>query len=363
MHSIATFFVGLWMGLLSLVGISAQSSAPPQPQLLQAVQQAAEHTQTNEQQSGTSTAAGSATGAGTTVPVSVGVPSKLPATGSTWQSSLPLGDGKYMTSAPKQGYIYVCHVAQGGQGAQGNPVWIHGTTWSPAEKVAVMGSVSWPTASYSMRITGTMRTIVANGLPTDHTTGIFPIQQSDPAHQYDGNPNSIAVQSYSYSLPVSPTMLAQPNCIYGQVGIMQDGIPLFDGFDAEYRDAVAHETQDDFEGHPDQSSEYHYHGFEDGFVKDPVSTVVGFAFDGYPITGGKLPDGSYLTTSDLDVCHGITSAIALDGKTFTMYHYVLTQDFPYSVACFRGKSYEPTPGQGGSQPAQMQGQRPPPPPR
>jgi hypothetical protein len=28
----------------------------------------------------------------------------------------------------------------------------------------------------------------------------------------------------------------------------------------------------------------------------------------------------------------------LDGKTQSSYHYVLTQDFPYSVGCFRGTS-------------------------
>ena len=27
---------------------------------------------------------------------------------------LPLGDGKYTTTAPKKGYVYLCNVAQGG---------------------------------------------------------------------------------------------------------------------------------------------------------------------------------------------------------------------------------------------------------
>lgn len=129
---------------------------------------------------------------------------------------------------------------------------------------------------------------------------------------------------------------------------MNDGVALFDGFDAEYRDAVAHETQDAWEAHPDEAGVYHYHGFESGYLNDSVSTVVGFAFDGFPITGGKLPDGTYVTSAQLDECHGLTSAVTLDGKTVTTYHYVLTQDFPYSVSCFRGKSYEPKPG-GGNQ--------------
>jgi hypothetical protein len=69
-----------------------------------------------------------------------------------------------------------------------------------------------------------------------------------------------------------------------------------------------------------------------------------------------LPDGTYLTTKDLDECHGLTSAVTLDGKSVTTYHYMLTQDFPYSVGCFRGKSYEPKPGGGSQQSGQAQAQ-------
>ena len=284
----------------------------------------------------------------TSVETSVSVSVTLPA-GSPWQTSLPLGDNKYVTSAPKQGYIYLCHVATGGEGAQGNPTWISGNIWYPAQKVAVEGSVSWPNATYSMAITGNERVIKSNGLPTDHDTGTFPISRSDPAYQFDANPNSIEAQDYDYELPADPTGLAAPDCIYGEVGIMNDGVPLFDGFDAEYRDAVAHETQDAWDGHPDENGVYHDHGFEDSVMQNTsVSTVVGFAFDGYPITGGKLPNGNYLTTSDLDECHGLTSTVTLDGKSVTTYHYVLTQDFPYSVSCFHGQSYEPKPGGGSS---------------
>lgn len=287
----------------------------------------------------------------------------LPKTSSAWKSALPLGDGMYMLGGAKQGYIYICHVAQGGGGAQGKATWISGTTWYPDQKVAVSGSVSWPSATYSMSVSGGTRLISGNGLPTDHNTGVFPIQRSDPAYQFDANPNSIKAQNYSFSLPASPIFLTTPNCIYGQVGIMNDGVALFDGFDAEYRDAVAHETQDVWGAHPDEAGVYHYHGFENDMVKNSVSTVVGFAFDGYPITGGKLADGTYLTTNDLDVCHGLISTIALDGKQVNTYHYVLTQDFPYSVACFRGRSYEPKPGAsatGGGSAGQTQQQQSPP---
>ena len=270
-------------------------------------------------------------------------------TGSAWLATLPLGDGDYVTAAPKKGYIYLCHVTNGGQGAQVTGSWIHGNTWTPAEKIAVEGSVSWPSAKYSMTVTDGTRLITSNGLPTDRTTGIFPIQASDPAYQIDRNPNTITAQDYSFSLPVSPSAAASPGCIYGQVGIMDNGVPLFDAFDNENRDAVAREEQDSNQGHPDESGVYHYHGFTDPLKTMPATEVVGFAFDGYPITGPELPSGKYLTTSDLDECHGLTSAIMLDGKSVTTYHYILTEDFPYSVSCFHGKSFEPKPGGGSIQ--------------
>lgn len=258
-------------------------------------------------------------------------------------TTLPLGDGKYTTASPKTGSIYICHIAQGGGGAQVNGPWIHGNSWTPSEKVRVQGSVSWPQATYHMSVSGSTRTITSNDLPTDHTTGTFPIAANDPAAQYDRNPSAIVAHSYSFTLPASPAELSRPDCIYGMVGIMDDGVLLFDGFDALYRDALAHELQDSYDGHPNNSG-YHDHGFIDEIRDVGIGEVVGFAFDGFPITGSKLPSGMYLHTADLDECHGITSSIVLDGKTVTSYHYVLTQDFPYSVGCFKGRSYEPLPG-------------------
>lgn len=264
--------------------------------------------------------------------------------GSAWETSLPLGDGMYTILAPKAGYVYLCNVAPNGQGADGNPSWIQGNMWTPSEKAVVQGAVSWPNASFAMSVTGSERLISGNGLPTDHPAGTFPIQSSDPAYQFDANPNSIQARALALSFPVAPAQLTKPNCIYGQVGIMNDGVALYDGFDAEYRDALAHEVQDEWEGHPNAQGAYHNHGFETYFVKSSIDSVVGFAYDGFPITGSRLSSGNYLHTADLDECHGIMSQVMLDGKEMSTYHYVLTQDFPYSVSCFRAASYEPHPG-------------------
>ena len=59
----------------------------------------------------------------------------------------------------------------------------------------------------------------------------------------------------------------------GVIGYMLTGIPLFNGFDAEGRDAVATEIQDTCSGHPDQNGKYHYHGYSEDV--STIQSVVG----------------------------------------------------------------------------------------
>ncbi len=251
--------------------------------------------------------------------------------------NLPLGDKKYVTDAPKQGYIYLCNVQTStGGGAQKAGPWIHGNTWNYIEKIAVNGHVSWPTATFSNSVNGDTRTLSGNDLP-NHNTGIFPIASTDPASAYDKNPNSIKPQNFTLSLPVTPTYSDIPHCMGGEVGVMLTGVALFNGFDAEYRDAAANEVQDSCDGHPQESGEYHYHSLSSCITDTSETTIIGYALDGFPITGPKVAEGKYLTTANLDECHGITSEIMVDGNKVVMYHYVMTQDFPYSVSCFRGQ--------------------------
>jgi hypothetical protein len=253
--------------------------------------------------------------------------------------NLPLGDNKYVTDSSKKGYIYLCSTQsnENGGGADTTGSWIHGTTWNIKEKLSVSGAVSWPTATFSDTVSGNTRTISGNDLPISHTTGIFPIQSSDKAYTYDKNPNSIAAQTITQQFPASPTYSNTAYCMGGEVGVMLTGVALFNGFDALHRDAAANEVQDGCQGHPQVSGEYHYHSLSSCITDVSVNTVIGFALDGFPITGPKVATDKYLTTDDLDDCHGITSEIVLDGVKKTMYHYVMTQDFPYSVSCFRAK--------------------------
>ncbi len=258
---------------------------------------------------------------------------------------LPVGDGKYTTSAAKKGYVYACstyaqNLASGGGGADTRGPWFatNNTEYNINKKIHVTGTVTWQ-GSFTNTRNGTTRTIATNDLPS-HTTGIFPILSSDPAYAYDRNPNSIKAQNLTYTLNASPEY-GDPNCMGGQVGIMLTGVAIFNAFDAGGRDAGAWEVQDACSGHPEKSGEYHYHTLSSCIKDTSVSTVIGFALDGFPITGPKVGPQNILTTNDLDECHGITSDVTLDGKKVTMYHYVMTQDFPYSVSCFRATAIQP----------------------
>lgn len=262
---------------------------------------------------------------------------------------LPVGDGRYVTSTPKAGYIYACggyarniQIESGGAGKRGPWFTNNNTQYDINKKLHVQGSVMWQ-AEFSNKINGNIRTIITNDLP-NHPTGAFPISPTDPAYTFDRNPNSIQGQTMTYNLSADPTYNSVPTCAGGQVGVMLSGVALFNGFDAGGRDAGAWEVQDSCDGHPQSDGIYHYHTLSSCIKNINAKTVIGYALDGFAISGPQISKDNILTTADLDECHGITGPIVLDGKTVTMYHYVMTQDFPYSISCFRGAPIQP-PGQ------------------
>ncbi len=123
----------------------------------------------------------------------------------------------------------------------------------------------------------------------------------------------------------------------GMVGVISNGVPLFNALDDAGRDAVAHEVQDHCNGHPMKQGEYHYHG-PSSCIKGATdnNTLIGYALDGFGIYSMFDADGKELTNRDLDECHGRVSRVMWDGKEVNMYHYVLTREYPYTVGCFKG---------------------------
>lgn len=250
---------------------------------------------------------------------------------------LELGDGKYSTS-PQVGYVYSCNTQFNGSGATGTGDWMNGDgTWDATRKAVVDGSVIWP-GSFTFTLQGDQRVFIGNDLP-DHPTGSFPVSSSDDAYAVDRNPNSIQEQSITLTLPANPAAANRPNCVGGEVGIMLSGVVIFSAFDAEGRDAVAHEVQDECDGHPQMSGFYHYHSLSDCIEDTSTSghsSLVGYAFDGYGIYGYYGEDGSEVSNEDLDGCHGHTHVVEWDGQMVEMYHYHATHEFPYVVGCFHG---------------------------
>ncbi len=294
---------------------------------------------------GPATTAGN-TGNTTTITVTSGGSSSTTSTTGTTTTTaapvslkaLPLGDG-HVGTTPQVGYVDACQTSFNGGGAFNAGPWIHGSTWDETAKIAVQGSVKWPQASYHVSVTGNQRIITTMDVPVNFTTGIFPISASDPAYAYDRNPNTIQPQAITYTLPATPTVAASPSCVnMGSIGILSDGVVLFNALDGEGRDAAAHEVLDSCGGHPERTGQYHHHDIPPCLLATATgsSTLVGYALDGFGIYVERDAQGNLLTNADLDACHGRTSTITWDGQQVSMYHYVATAEYPYTVGCYKG---------------------------
>ncbi len=265
---------------------------------------------------------------------------------------LPLGDGR-VSATPRVGYVMSCTSSFRGGGASHAGPWIHGTTWDLTEKTTVQGRLTWPDAEFSITAVDEGRLVArfvrGNGLPVQTPTGTFPVARSDPAFQIDRNPNTIAAHDVMLQLPRDPEKAASPSCVpMGMVGVALNGVAIFNALDDAGRDAVAHEVQDLCSGHPQQAGEYHYHGPSPCLPDETANeTLIGYAIDGFGIFSMYDATGRELTDADLDACHGRVSTIDWDGKRVSLYHYVLTREYPYTIGCFEGTPVQTERGQGG----------------
>lgn len=263
----------------------------------------------------------------------------VPKPSATDVTRLPLGDGRVSTS-PRRGYVDACRQGPGRRGGAPHAgPWIHGDTFDLKQKAVVGGRVHW-NGEVRFVVRGNRLLVTGNGLPEGTPTGKFPISPSDPAYAYDSNPNSIGSQSILLSLPAHPKRAARPSCVpMGMIGIAVNGVAIFNALDDAHRDAVAHETQDLCEGHPQRRGIYHYHSIPPCLTGSTVRSqerLVGYALDGIPIFGPRDSDGKLLTDADLDACHGHVGWVTLRGKRVRIYHYNATLEYPYTLGCFRG---------------------------
>lgn len=254
---------------------------------------------------------------------------------------LPVGDGKVSTE-PTVGYVWQCSGGGAGGigGAQVKGPWFSadGLTFDFTQKYTVDGEVSWP-SDFTVTIDGEQRVFRSNALP-NHVTGVYPIAATDDAFTVDRNPNTIQAQDLSVALPLNPTLAETASCVRGTVALMLTGSVVFDGLDAEKRDAVAHEVQDSCQGHPEIMGQYHYHSLTsclgDQREEATHSALMGYALDGFGLYGHHGMGGEVVTTEGLDACHGHTHEIVWGGNAVEMYHYHATYEYPYTISCFRG---------------------------
>jgi YHYH protein len=251
---------------------------------------------------------------------------------------LPIGDGKISSSA-KIGSVFSCQTTfppVGGAFKDGPWIKPDGT-FDLTGKAQVDGRVSWM-SSQSITINTTTNSVTGNGLP-NHPTGVYPVSPNDDAYQFDHNPNTIQAQTIQYNLPTNPTVAATPTCLgLGPIGITLTGAVFFNALDGTGKDAVAHELQDACQGHPERTGQYHYHSLTP-CQSDPGSShssLMGYALDGFGLYGKRGENGKMVTNADLDACHGHTHQIVWNGKTVSMYHYHATDEYPYTLGCYRG---------------------------
>ena len=233
----------------------------------------------------------------------------------------------------------------------------------------------------NISIRDAQRFIESNGLP-DHTPGQFPRR---------GNPNTIAEQSYSFRVPVSPQIAAAP-VSYGKnwFGVALNGVPFEPGT-AEYwnndfgsgwnYEAISGSMDlglDEHNAHVQPNGAYHYHALPKGLVErlggdGKKMLLVGYAADGFPIytayglsdakdpasplrkmkssfrlkegnrpggPGGKY-DGTFTEdyeyvkgSGDLDECNGRFGVTPEYPQG--LYHYYITEQFPHIARQLRG---------------------------
>jgi len=181
--------------------------------------------------------------------------------------------------------------------------------------------------------------INSQGYP-NHPTAIFP---------NSGNPNSIAVQDFTFRLPLEPRLADTITRLpMGPVGTALNGVVFFNPFEQGGMNAVEGYSEvwlDACCGHPQQTGVYHYHKYP-VCVKSPFkddgkqhSPIIGFAWDGFPIHGPYEANGVMARDLDsqptppappLDVCNGHEDPIR-------GYHYHATPGrFPYILGGYRG---------------------------
>lgn len=189
----------------------------------------------------------------------------------------------------------------------------------------------------SITFDGTWVTIKCNALP-DHKSIYYPttnpLYENFSGTTFSGvtfvkNPNTIATQNITLTIPVNPTVAATHAATpMGVMGVALNGIPFFNQYAAGGSPLTNEITSfDQWWGHPQMNGMYHYH-VEPKYlttVKATSSSLMGFLLDGFPVYGPRETNGS--DPAGLDVYHGHIHATT--DYPAGIYHYHFTTAAPY----------------------------------
>ncbi|WP_299158723.1 YHYH protein [uncultured Tenacibaculum sp.] len=198
----------------------------------------------------------------------------------------------------------------------------------------------------SYAINGNVVTFTTNNLP-DHKSPYWGAGNTN-YEAYNGtnpnwnqNPNTIASQNITFQIPLNPTAAAtKTGTSLGPMGIALNGVAFYNQYAGPNNQPLTNEINsfDQYLGHPQNTGQYHYH-------QEPIyitgqkgkDAFLGLLADGFPVYGPE-ENGGTITSADLDVYHGHTTATA--DFPNGIYHYHITADDPY----INGSAFYGTPG-------------------
>jgi hypothetical protein len=284
-----------------------------------------------------------------------GTPIDMPAKNTMFTCvKTPVPDGSVLpdgTKLPNGSFITIGQQV-GRTLTQANTPWLQGNNVVLSKIDTVPGNVKMK-SEFKITETKNTRHLKGNGIPS-FRVGTFAIPKNSPAYKYYAalpatgyaNAAEIPIKSYNLELkiPKNPKMNAKPTCFeqltigVALVGAAWHAEVALDALGNAYDPNAALPTDRCF-GHP-YATEYHVHGYswkcmDQGKPGEP-SPLVGYALDGFGIYGPRGADGKLVTNAQLDECHGRVGEVMFNGKKQKMYHYVLNNEYPYSIGCFRG---------------------------
>jgi hypothetical protein len=207
--------------------------------------------------------------------------------------------------------------------------------------ITAKDTLSQFTANVVIGVVGETLTITTDDLPNHNSPywGVGSEYYEAPHGGMVVNPNRIQEQDITFRIPANPELATQiTDTGLGPIGVSVNGVVFFNQY-AGINMATGEflpldneiQTFDLYNGHPQQTGQYHYHLEPFYLTVENTAAFIGFAMDGFPVYGPANADGS---DPQLDECNGETHVTAEYPQG--TYHYHASAAPPYLIGCFKG---------------------------